>query len=86
MSALVPHASLDPLPSEVTFSIYVLRHRGIPHDAAGWAQRNIPVFIGGPVGPGCSAAPLVRSTSCPASGRGRSGGMTGPCWGPCPFH
>ena len=38
-----------------------------PHDAAGWARRNIPVSIGGSVGPvfGCT----LWSGSCPACGK-----------------
>ena len=36
----------------------MLQHRGIPHDAAGWARRNVPVLISGPVGPVCWAAAL----------------------------
>ena len=65
MSALVVDASLDSLPLEVTFSVIMCSDVfGIPHDAVGWARRNIPVSMGGSVARVCWAAlrgpPRVR--------------------------
>ena len=71
MSTLVAHASLHPhaLGSNI-LEDYVLWRWGTLHDAAGWARRNVPVFIGGSVGPVCWAAPLGPPRVRPA-GKGR---------------
>ena len=59
MSALVAHASLDPLPLEVTFSRIMCSDAGGSRMTrrAGFGV-TFPCSSGGPVGPACWAAPL----------------------------
>ena len=88
MSALVALLSRDSLPLEVTFSRIMCSTVAIPHGAAGWAQRNIPVFAGGSrrACGSCELGCTSWSTSCPACGKGRSGGKIGQCRGPPPVR
>ena len=86
MSALVAHASLDPLPLEVTFSTIMCSDAGGSRmTQRDWLGVTFPCSSASPWVPHVGLHPLVWSTSCPACGRGRSGGMIGPCRGPCPL-
>ena len=86
MSAVVAHVSLEPLPWEETFSIMCWDAGGSRMTQRAGLDVTFPCSSAGPWVLQVGLHPLVRSTSCPACWRGRSGGMTGPCRRPRPFR